>query len=83
MFDRLVRIELVDLLDMDSKTTRCIELPRAVLALEMLRLLMLHQNYRQEYRLASKVEGYSRSVECAPFSSSNSRSQYQHHGLST
>ena len=51
-----------------------IQLSRAHLTFEMLRLLMLQKDCA-ESGLSIKV--------CSPFSSSNSRSQYQHHGLST
>lgn len=56
----------------DSNTH--VELSRTQLALEVLRLLVLQQDWGQHC---------CHTRPNLPFSSSNSRSQYQHHGLST
>lgn len=62
-----------------------VELTRTQLALEVLRLLVLQQDCSQlcsmqdTGALASHLGG----GRYSPLSSSNSRSQYQHHGLST
>jgi len=50
----LVRVELVNLLNVDSKTTCRVEFPRTMLAFIMLRLLMLHKHYKRVGLIVNK-----------------------------
>lgn len=75
--DLLVGLELVHLLDMNSKATSGIQAARAHIALEVLSLLVLHENYIHDIQLRRPSPLIQSRV---PFSSSNSRSQYQHQG---
>ena len=73
----LFGFEFVYLLDMDRKTSCGVQATRTHVTLEMFCLLVLHENC-----IATQVRiilVYSK-AENTPFSSSNSRSQYQHHG---
>jgi hypothetical protein len=80
--DSLVGFRLVHLLTMHHQTTGGIQLSRTMVAFEMLCFLMLQQDYEQartyQHNLPACVSGI-----VLPFSSSNSLSQYQHHGLMT
>lgn len=75
-----LRIELVDLLDVNCEATRGVEFSGAMATLEVLSLLMLHQNYAWTLVNLGRLSFCNTTV---PFSSSKSRSQYQHHGRRT
>ena len=75
--DLLFGFQFVYLLNMNCETTGSIQSPWAHTALEVFRLLMLHKHWGS-FRVAPKSEG-----KYAPFSSSNSLSQYQHQGRRT
>jgi hypothetical protein len=67
---------------MDHQTTGRVEFSRAMIALEVLRFLMLQQDWRTHNKRKQRV-GTDTQQAYTPFSSSNSRSQYQHHGFKT
>ena len=71
----LLWLKLVYLLYVDGETARGVEATRTEIALEMLRFLVLHQHCRN---ISEGMNIYSGKL--SPFSSSNSLSQYQHHG---
>ena len=72
----LFGFEFVYLLNVDRKTSCGVQATRTHITLEMFCLLVLHEDFiAVRVRMTSSSE-----AENAPFSSSNSRSQYQHHG---
>jgi hypothetical protein len=76
----LIRFQFMHLLNMNRKTASSIQSSRTVFAFEVLSLLMLHKDCAETCK---KVAAKREKEKARPFSSSNSRSQYQHHGFKT